>query len=243
MTRAVIAAALASVLLAGCGGNSDAKANKPAHKQQSASATASPSYDPAKATDSEKWAEFQRLLDVATAEDVNSQTEDEAPSIAKNLCDNDTHDMRNLLQLANLANGKSKQAETRTAYKIFARAYCPDEEDVLDQAAAAEDRAARARANRPKAKFWIIGLKIRSKECFGSAGCNVEYQINPQYWGSGDLHGSWDVTYKVTGGDDGPIINTFTVKNGRASFDADEFVSTASSTTKLHAKAIRMDAS
>lgn len=86
----------------------------------------------------------------------------------------------------------------------------------------------------PKPRLFQIGTKIREKECFGSAGCNITYQIDPQYVGPiTDLDGSWDITYKVIGGEDGPVINTFQIDDRQASFDQEEYLSTHSKSTKL----------
>ncbi|WP_375478845.1 hypothetical protein [uncultured Jatrophihabitans sp.] len=84
---------------------------------------------------------------------------------------------------------------------------------------------------------FTIKLRVRSKECFGSAGCDLTYQIDPQYNGIEDISsGSWEVTYVVRGGQDGPQVNTFTLKDGQASFDDSESIQTTSSGTKLRAK-------
>lgn len=86
-----------------------------------------------------------------------------------------------------------------------------------------------------RAADWKIGIRVREKQCFGSAGCNVTFQIVPRYTGSHDLGGSWDITYRVVGGED-PIINTFTVDDGEASYDEEEYASTARESDKLAAK-------
>jgi len=82
---------------------------------------------------------------------------------------------------------------------------------------------------------FSVGIKILSKKCFGSAGCNVEFRINPGFSGSHGLPrtGTVEVTYEVKGGDD-PLTNTFTIDgDGTASFDKTEMVSTSSSKAKL----------
>lgn len=95
-----------------------------------------------------------------------------------------------------------------------------------------------AKPIRVRAADFVIKLRIKSKQCFGSAGCNLTFQIDPKYNGLADLSkGSWDVTYVVRGGEDGPQINTFTIRNGRASFDSVEDISTSWSGAKLTAKA------
>jgi hypothetical protein len=88
-----------------------------------------------------------------------------------------------------------------------------------------------------KPSDFKIKLKVREKTCFGSAGCNITFQIDPKYVGSGDVTtGSYDVTYKVIGGDDGPQINTFTIDDGEASYDEEEHIGTSSQSKTLSAK-------
>jgi hypothetical protein len=87
---------------------------------------------------------------------------------------------------------------------------------------------------------FAVGIKVMRKKCFGSAGCNVTYRIAPTYVGDQTLPdtGTIEVTYQVTGGEDGPQINMFTIEGGgSASFDSEEDLSTPSSNTKLKAKA------
>jgi hypothetical protein len=59
-------------------------------------------------------------------------------------------------------------------------------------------------------------LRITSKQCFGSAGCNLEYDVIPKWAGDQpaadtQLDGKYDLTYAVTGSEDGPIVETMTV--------------------------------
>jgi len=89
-----------------------------------------------------------------------------------------------------------------------------------------------------------IGLKIRSKQCFGSAGCSVEVQIDPRYVGDQDLStGSWEITYEIRGGEDGPLIETMTLEDGTFSFPESQSLSTSSSSAHLTAVATSVDSS
>lgn len=81
-----------------------------------------------------------------------------------------------------------------------------------------------------------IGLKTRQKECFGSAGCNITVQVDPNYVGNQDASvGSWEITYEIRGGEDGPIIETMTLENGTFTFPEEQFISTSSTATELEA--------
>ena len=58
----------------------------------------------------------------------------------------------------------------------------------------------------PKPEDFILHVKILEKDCFGSAGCNLTYKIEPAYTGPALEPGArWDVTYEITGGDDDEI--------------------------------------
>ncbi|GAA1987098.1 hypothetical protein GCM10009817_30760 [Terrabacter lapilli] len=90
-----------------------------------------------------------------------------------------------------------------------------------------------------KAADFQIGIKILRKKCFGSAGCNVTYRIDPKYVGLADIPdtGTIEVTYAVKGFEDGEAVNTFTIEDGQASFDSEERGTVPSSGTKLSARA------
>ena len=82
-----------------------------------------------------------------------------------------------------------------------------------------------------------VGIKILKKRCFGSAGCNVTFRIVPKYTGTSPLPdtGTIEVTYEVKGGED-PLINTFTIEDGTASYASEESIGTPKSSSKLKAK-------
>jgi hypothetical protein len=68
----------------------------------------------------------------------------------------------------------------------------------------------------PTTSDFVMRLRITSKQCFGSAGCNVEYDVIPKWAGDqpaadAQLDGKYDLTYAVTGSEDGPIVETMTV--------------------------------
>jgi hypothetical protein len=91
----------------------------------------------------------------------------------------------------------------------------------------------------PSPSDFTIGVKVLEKKCFGSAGCNVSYRIEPQYTGVRSLDGNtFIVIYEVTGGEDGPQINNFEVGgDGTVSYQKEESLSTSSSGATLTAKA------
>lgn len=83
--------------------------------------------------------------------------------------------------------------------------------------------------------------KVVEKQCFGSAGCNVTVRIEMTYDGP-DLSsdGTFEVTYDLTGDEDGSIIGTFEVTGSQYTQD-EQTLSTKSSKTKLTVKVTRVD--
>ena len=51
----------------------------------------------------------------------------------------------------------------------------------------------------PKKSDFKLGIKILTKSCFGSAGCNVTFRIKPTHVGAQPLpeSGTVEVTYKI----------------------------------------------
>ena len=90
----------------------------------------------------------------------------------------------------------------------------------------------------PQKSDWKVGVKVTERQCFGSAGCNVTVQIDPQYVGTQDLpnSGTISVTYEISGDTSGPIVGTFTVENSQASYDKSTDMDTKSAHTKIAAK-------
>lgn len=80
-----------------------------------------------------------------------------------------------------------------------------------------------------------LTVKITSKKCFGSAGCNIEFITTAAVPAGDDLSADCDVTYQVTGLDD-DYVNTMTVHADRTyDHDAIEFGSTSKSSAKIKA--------
>lgn len=61
-----------------------------------------------------------------------------------------------------------------------------------------------------------LPVKVLSKECFGSAGCNVSVRVMFEVPDVSKLQGAdFEVTYSLEGGTDGAVVGTFEVRNGR----------------------------
>jgi hypothetical protein len=88
----------------------------------------------------------------------------------------------------------------------------------------------------PKASDFKLTPKITRKQCFGSAGCNVDYQVTLGYSGPAlNDDDTWDVTYEATGDESGPITNQIEVTGTQYSGES-QSISTASSGTKIKIK-------
>jgi len=80
-------------------------------------------------------------------------------------------------------------------------------------------------AARPTAADFLVDVVVTKQHCFGSAGCNVTYTLNPQYIGAKELPEKTTVIYKITGGDQDQVGNFTIDKSGMASFDRETMIS------------------
>jgi hypothetical protein len=88
----------------------------------------------------------------------------------------------------------------------------------------------------PTADDFELTIKTLEKECFGSAGCNVEFRVELSYLGLLDLDPSvtYELTYEIKGGED-PLINTLEITGDEYSVDESEDIGTESSDDELTA--------
>jgi hypothetical protein len=73
---------------------------------------------------------------------------------------------------------------------------------------------ATAGVHAPTAGDFEVSIKILSKQCFGSAGCNISYR--PKIAADKSAlpdSGTVEVSYRITGGE-GPILGTFLITLG-----------------------------
>lgn len=89
-----------------------------------------------------------------------------------------------------------------------------------------------------KPSNFRIDVRVLKSSCFGSAGGLLTYRIDPVLVGTSAVPADGtEVIYQVNGDEGGPIINTFTITGGVASFDKEENASTRSCNGKLTARA------
>lgn len=94
----------------------------------------------------------------------------------------------------------------------------------------------------PKPKDIKLTVVVRSKQCFGSAGCNITYRADAGWSLMFDPSITYDVTYSVRGGEDGPVVNTMTITGDNYQRAEEEMVSTSSKNVKLTAVTTRVEA-
>lgn len=86
------------------------------------------------------------------------------------------------------------------------------------------------------ADTFTIELKTLSKECFGSAGCNLRVKpVLSTFDDSIPDDASGSLTYEITGGEDGPVTDTITLTGTKYSIEQ-SVISTPSSSKKLKIK-------
>jgi hypothetical protein len=83
--------------------------------------------------------------------------------------------------------------------------------------------------------------QIIDKQCFGSAGCNVEFEVDVAAGPVVPEGSIWRVTYEVTGVEDGPLVGTFELTDGGRYDRVSESVQTTSSKAKIKVKATRIE--
>lgn len=110
----------------------------------------------------------------------------------------------------------------------------PGRENEASRGAGVTDPGVSARAgDRGLTKAEVkLTIKVVDKECFGSAGCNVGYRVRAA-WPTRTLNGTYEITYRVVGPEDGAAIGTITVQPDGTYTGGDEYASVPRSSTKL----------
>jgi hypothetical protein len=66
----------------------------------------------------------------------------------------------------------------------------------------------------PTAKDYSVDLAVQSKQCFGSAGCNVVVEPKLNALGASTLLWECDITYSISGDESGELIETAYAQGG-----------------------------
>jgi hypothetical protein len=93
----------------------------------------------------------------------------------------------------------------------------------------------------PKPRDFKLTVKVLEKANFGSAGSNITYRIVADWSGTYDPDKTYEATYEVRGGEDGPAVNTFTVTGDEYQVEKEEFISTGTVGQKLTARVTSVD--
>ncbi|WP_430477289.1 hypothetical protein ACQZM9_00105 [Streptomyces sp. P11-1] len=90
----------------------------------------------------------------------------------------------------------------------------------------------------PVAEDFTVTLKTTSKQCFGSAGCNITVEPKVSYAGLLPLDPGkeYSITYEVHGSEDGSIIQTMELSDQTSLSYRPTVLSTSTSKAKLTAK-------
>ncbi|MCR6486098.1 hypothetical protein M8542_25030 [Amycolatopsis sp. OK19-0408] len=81
----------------------------------------------------------------------------------------------------------------------------------------------------PTAKDYSVDLAVVSKQCFGSAGCNVVVEPKLNALGASTLLWECDITYGISGDDSGELIETAYAQGG-SSYRVDRTVMSTKNT-------------
>lgn len=140
---------------------------------------------------------------------------------------------------------RTRWVAAAAAVLVLAGCSTPQGDRLRDAGAPAASQApAEAEPGEPKpltAADFELTLKIRDKECFGSAGCNVVYEVelgvdsNVRSKLKTDDR-SYSITYEVTGPEDGAQIGTLEVSPDGTYSNNQDSASTPRSSTKLKVK-------
>lgn len=129
------------------------------------------------------------------------------------------------VMLGGCSSGSAPAAVTKTVTrtKTVTTTVTPEPADTSDDTS---DDAGDAGYTPTKSDFKL-SLKILSKECFGSAGCDISFRVEPAYSGDEfDPSKTAEVTYEIIGSED-DYTNTFTMTGDtNASVDREESVQT-----------------
>lgn len=88
----------------------------------------------------------------------------------------------------------------------------------------------------PKVSDFKLTPKITDKQCFGSAGCNVDLEVKVAYGGPPlSADDTWRITYQITGDESGPIIGSTDITGENYDLN-EESLSTKNSKTKITIK-------
>lgn len=93
----------------------------------------------------------------------------------------------------------------------------------------------------PEPSDFELTVKTLSKQCFGSAGCDITYRIQAGWDGTYDPDKTYEIVYEVRGDESGPQTNNFTITGDEYQVSQEETASTRSSGVKLTARVVSVE--
>jgi hypothetical protein len=93
----------------------------------------------------------------------------------------------------------------------------------------------------PKRNDFTLKVKTLSKENFGSAGSLITYRIVADWAPTYDPDKTYELTYEVRGGEDGPAVNTLKIQGDEYEREDTEIASTSSASQKLTVRVLSVE--
>jgi hypothetical protein len=215
--RGIAAAAALLVALAGCSVSAAEPAAAPAPSPTPTPTTQTPTPTPTLSPEDEFWS---YVID-HTSYDTSARTE--GVSAGHAVCDvldeaaKLDEDSAYAYALTQVDDGTDPDVEwiTRGSAAFLCPEHGAEVDAWYDGGSKPEPEPA---SYKPRKSDWKVSVKVRDKQCFGSAGCNVTVKTTPKYVGDQELpeSGTIEVTYKLTGDEAGRITKSFTVEDGQA---------------------------
>jgi hypothetical protein len=117
-----------------------------------------------------------------------------------------------------------RRRSVRRLQTAAALANAPTQDAIVTTSAAAPVTPGHRHHNATKHDFKVT-LKVTDEQCFGyGAGCQIEYNAFLKYVGPKNrkpaAHETYHVTYRVTGGNAGPIVASFLTDGATADYQS-----------------------
>lgn len=78
-----------------------------------------------------------------------------------------------------------------------------------------------------------LSTRVIRKSCYGSAGCNVTYNVTAEWGKRLDPNKSYELVYSIKGAEDGTQINTITLDGAKSEASEEEFAVILTKSTPL----------
>lgn len=93
----------------------------------------------------------------------------------------------------------------------------------------------------PKPSDFELSVKTLTKQCFGEAGCALTYRVVADWGPTYDPSIDYELTYRVTGPEDGAQIDTMTITGDEYNTTKEQEASTSSKYTPLKVSVVSVE--